>query len=102
MYINTYNLTGQALQDAWAHNNRLLAADLEHARRHTHWNTPWRVAVRRLIAYLAVRLDPAWLDASPDLLEGYLPLRWETLPHHELIAYLDEQDILPGNCILAE
>lgn len=98
MYINTYNLTGQALQDAWAHNMRQEAAD-QMAR---IWNTPWRVAARRLIAYLAIRLDPAWLDASPDLLEGYLPMRWEALPHHELIAYLDEQDILPGNCILAE
>lgn len=79
-----------------------LPAWAKHARRYRHWNTPWRAAVRRLIAYLAIRLDPAWLDASPDLLEGYLPVPWETLPHHELIAYLNERGITPEYCILAE
>lgn len=62
---------------------------------------PWRDAVRRLIAYLAIRWGNAWLDANANLLDGYLPPHWETMPHHELIAYLDLQGITPEHCILA-
>lgn len=60
-----------------------------------------RIALRRLLAYLAIRWGSAWLDASWFLLEGYLPPHWEVMPHHELIAYLDLQGIAPEHCILA-
>lgn len=96
MFINTYNLTGQALRDAWAHNMRQEASDqLTRIR-----NAPWRIALRRLAAYLAIRLDPAWLDASADVLEGHLPERWQTMPHHELIHHLTVQGITPEHCII--
>jgi hypothetical protein len=62
---------------------------------------PWRIALRRTLAYLAIRLDPAWLDASCDVLEGYLPPNWQYLAHHELVTYLDVQGITPEHCILA-
>lgn len=99
MYINTYNLTGQALQDAWGHNERQRAIDLAARIAHMQRVNPRRAALKRLAAYLAIRLNPAWLNASPDLLEGYLPMRWETTPHHEIVDYLLEHDTLPGNCI---
>lgn len=97
MYINTYNLTGQALLDAHAHNDRQFMAD-DRARR---WNTPWRRDVRRLIAYLAVTRDPAWLDAAEGVVASWLPMNYSNLPHHVLIAALDEQGITPADCILS-
>lgn len=96
MFVNTYNLTGQAFLDAFTANELQRAADLA-AMAH---NRPDRVALRRLAAYLAIRLDPAWLDASADVLEGYLPERWQILPHHELIHHLTVQGITPEHCTL--
>lgn len=62
---------------------------------------PYRIALRRLLAYLAIRWGNAWLDASADILDGHLPVHWETMAHHELIACLDLQGITPEHCILA-
>lgn len=97
MYINTYNLTGQALIDASYHNDRERSCDLASRRR----NEPWRRDVRRLAAYLAIRLGPEWLNADEYLLASYLPLNYSNLPHHELIAHLDGQGITPEHCTLA-
>ncbi|HEY6117462.1 MAG TPA: hypothetical protein VI172_16030 [Candidatus Dormibacteraeota bacterium] len=64
------------------------------------YHLTWRAAARRLIAYLAVRFGAAWLDASPELLEGYLPTNWQYMAHHELVTYLDVQGITLEHCIL--
>lgn len=98
MYINTYNLTGQALLDAYEHNNRQWQRDTANRA----WRLPRRAALRRLAAYLAVRSDPAWLAADCDVLEGYLCPNWQHLDHHELVTYLALQGITPKHCILAE
>ena len=62
---------------------------------------PHRVALRRLLAYLAIRFGNAWLSASADVLEGYLPPQWQTMPHHRLIAYLTASGVTPEHCTLA-
>ena len=98
MYINTYNLTGQAFIAALDHNNRQYNLDRASMLR----NVPWRVGLRRLIGHLAVLRGSEWLDASVDVLEAWLPRGWAHLHHHELVTYLDVQGITPEHCILAD
>lgn len=70
-------------------------------RQRATYYAPWRISLRKVIAYLAIRLDPAWLDASPDVLEAWLPRNWSYLAHHELVNYLDVQGITPELCTLS-
>lgn len=76
-------------------------ADYVHIINGATYYAAWRISLRRAIAYLAIRLDPAWLDASPDVLEAWLPRNWHYLAHHELVTYLDVQGITPELCTMS-
>jgi len=90
-------LSGEDLATAYVEACRADFAAMERRR----YLESWRAELRRLLAYLAIRWDNAWLACSAEVLEGYLPDRWRSMPLHELMDWLWLTCITPEHCTLA-
>ena len=70
------------------------------ARQQAIYDAEDRERLQRLIKQLAAR-DKAWLTADPMLLDGYLPVDWQTMPDVELLKYIADNEITPEHCHFA-